>query len=85
MQHLLIYMMRCLLDLSDDSFAVILKWTRHDHEPSKMKVTLQSIATHLPNLCDNPETIRSVSDKFILQIRQYLNILSTMKQEPADD
>lgn len=46
----LIYMMRCLLDLSDDGLAVTLEGAGHNHEPGEMQVTLQSVATHLPDL-----------------------------------
>lgn len=56
----IIYMMRCFLDLSDDSLAVTFEGARHNHEPSKLQVTLQSIATHLPDLCE-PQTSSSVS------------------------
>lgn len=56
----IIYMMRCFLDFSDDSLAVTLEGARHNHEPSKLQVTLQSIATHLPDLCE-PQTSSSVS------------------------
>lgn len=45
-----IYMMRCLLDLSDDRLAVTLEGAGHNHEPKKMQVALQHIATHLPDL-----------------------------------
>lgn len=62
-------MMRCFLDLSDDSLAVTLEGARHNHEPGELQVTLQSIATHLPDLCE-PQTSSSVSDKISLkQIR----------------
>lgn len=47
-------MMRCFLDLSNDSFTVSLEWTGHNHKPHKMQITFQSITSHFPNLqaCD---------------------------------
>lgn len=55
-------MMRCFLDLSDDHFAIILEWTRHNHKSCKLKVALQSITAHLPDLQD-PNTFHSVSSR----------------------
>lgn len=46
----LFYMVRCLLDFSDDSLTVTLEGARHNHKAGELQVTLQSIATHLPDL-----------------------------------
>lgn len=56
----IIYMMWCFLNLSDDSLAVTLQGTGHHHETSEMQVALQSITTHLPDLCD-PKRLCSAS------------------------
>lgn len=57
----LIYMMRRFLDLSDDSLAVTLEGAGHNHESSKMQVTLQNITAHLTDLCE-PKISTSVSN-----------------------
>lgn len=44
------YMVRRLLNFSDDGLAVGLEGARNNHEAGKLQVTLQSIAAHLPDL-----------------------------------